>query len=86
MSACHFLLDMKSQAPAEFPSSAKILALKEKADQNDANAEYEYGCFLESGCGVAVDLTEAARYYKLAADQQHVRAVYKYGFCLENGP
>jgi hypothetical protein len=76
---CH----MNLQASARSPSSANILTLKEKADRNDANAGYWYGYFREPGCGVAINLTEAVAYDKLA--QQRVRAVYKYGFFFENG-
>jgi hypothetical protein len=44
-------------------------SLKLTADQNDAQAQFNYGFCLETGCGVAADLIGAAKSYQLVADQ-----------------
>jgi TPR repeat protein len=41
---------------------------KSAADHNLSDVRFAYADFLSVGCGVSVDLAEAARYYKLAAD------------------
>jgi TPR repeat protein len=38
------------------------------------NDDYSAGLFYRNGTGVAQNLQEAVRYYKLAADQGHVNA------------
>jgi TPR repeat protein len=40
---------------------------------------------LETGQGVSIDLTEAVKYYKLAADQGYAAAQNNYGYCLQQG-
>ena len=59
--------------------------VKALADKGDAEAQFNYGLYLENGYGVSVDLASAARYYKLAADQGHAKARFNYGNCLRTG-
>jgi TPR repeat protein len=40
---------------------------------------------LENGRGVAKNLSEAVKYYKLSADQGNATAQSQYGYCLKNG-
>jgi serine/threonine protein kinase len=55
------------------------------ADQGDAGGQYNYGICLKNGEGVAKDLKEAARYYKMSADQGNAFGQDKYGICLGEG-
>ena len=75
--------------PAQTP---QIDALRESAQQGNAEAQYEFGCMHDVGCldeinlidsqDVEVDTigdTEAARWYRLAAEQGHARAQSRLG-------
>jgi TPR repeat protein len=55
------------------------------ADQGNAYGQNNYGHCLERGRGIPIDLTEAARYYKLSADQGDACGQHNYGHCLEQG-
>jgi serine/threonine protein kinase len=55
------------------------------ADQGNADAQVDYGSCLERGIGVAQEMKEAARWYKMAADQGDARGQVNYGLCLDKG-
>jgi hypothetical protein len=63
--------------------SAKYFKLA--ADQNDSDAQFNYGLCLRDGDGVPVDLIQSAKYLKLAADQNLAEAQFNYGLCLRDG-
>jgi len=47
----------------------RFLALKEKADAGDPDAQLKVGCCYHVGIGIEESSDEAIRYYKLAAEQ-----------------
>jgi serine/threonine protein kinase len=53
------------------------------ADQGNALGQNSYGLCLENGEGVAKNLSEAARYYKMSADHGDERAAERYRLCLQ---
>jgi serine/threonine-protein kinase len=69
----------------ECVEALETMTLKALADQGDAESQNEYGDCLFHGDGIAKDLTEAVRYYKMSADHGNSRGQYRYGLCLEHG-
>ena len=62
-----------------------IEELMNRAEQGDANAQYDLGeCYWNGTDGVTQDFRMAAYYYELAADQGHIEAIYSLGFCYAN--
>ena len=59
--------------------------LKVYVDNGYPKSQYVYGSILEPGLGCAVNLAQAAHWYKAAADQGLAEAQYKFAYCLENG-
>jgi hypothetical protein len=55
------------------------------ADQNLADAQFQYGVCLSNGRGVERDLMAAAQYYRVAADQNESLALFAYAVCLTDG-
>jgi serine/threonine protein kinase len=55
------------------------------ADQGNAFGQYNYGICLNHGQGIAKNLSEATRYFKMSADQGNADAQNGYGICLKNG-
>jgi serine/threonine protein kinase len=53
------------------------------ADQGNALGQNDYGVCLENGEGVPKNLSEAARYFKMAADQGNAVGQNNYAICLE---
>ena len=51
-----------------------IDALRERAEQGDAEAQWSLGLAYAKGEGVPQDDAEAARWYRLAAEQGYARA------------
>jgi TPR repeat protein len=60
-------------------------ALRQKAAQGSAQAQYEIGTCYYSGKGVQQDYAEAVRWYRLAADQGYEKAQGRLGFCYKYG-
>ena len=67
-------------------------ALRTRAEQGDAEAQYEFGCMYDVGCldetvlsnGLDLEIdalgdAEAARWYRLAAEQGHAAAQSRLG-------
>jgi hypothetical protein len=52
------------------------------AAQGDSEAQFRYETALQSGDGISVDWSAAARFFKLAADQNHGEAKIRYEKCL----
>ena len=63
----------------------RIVELHRNAENGDAEAQYALGLRCENGDGVEKDLTEAAKWYRMAAEQGHVEAQCKLGYCYEQG-
>jgi TPR repeat protein len=66
-------------------TAAEVQQDKRTAELGRPRELCNYGRRLEDGCGVAVDLSEAALCHKLAADQGHPNAQACYGICLATG-
>jgi len=63
----------------------RIVELHRDAENGDAEAQYALGLRCENGDGVEKDLTEAAKWYRMAAEQGHVEAQCKLGYCYVQG-
>ena len=57
----------------------------QSVDLSDAQHQYNVGVSYENGDGVDKNMTEAVRYYRLAADQGYADAQYKLGVCYFSG-
>ena len=60
-------------------------ALRESAEQGDADAQFVLGGMYEEGRGVPQDYAEAVRWTRLSADQGHVEAQFNLGVMYETG-
>ena len=57
-------------------STGKLDDLRRKAEQGDAQAQYELGRAYSIGKGAPKDKAEAAKWYRKAAEQGHAEAQY----------
>jgi len=55
------------------------------AEEGDAEAQYLVGYLYDDGLGVPHDLSEAARWYRMAAEQNHAYAQYNLGILYADG-
>jgi TPR repeat protein len=60
-------------------------ATKAKADQGDAQAQFEIGSFYQSGTGTAKNLPEAIKWYRKSSEQGVVKAQSILGLCYGEG-
>ena len=60
-------------------------ALRQAAEQGDAEAQFTLGARYESGRGVAQDAAVAVRWYRRAAQQGHVTAQFRLGDMYRDG-
>ena len=60
-------------------------AVRQAADQGDANAQFNLGFMYANGEGVPKDDAEAARWYRMAANQGDAAAQYSLGVSYANG-
>ena len=58
---------------------------RRKADQGEADAQWQLGDCYANGEGVPEDKAEAAKWYRKAADQGHYLAQWQLGECYANG-
>ena len=65
-------VDVQAQTP-------EIDALRARAEQGDAAAQYNLGIMYGNGTGVPQDDAEALRWYRLAADQGGTGKAYQAG-------
>jgi uncharacterized protein len=54
---------------------------RKAAEQNHSDAQYQLGCRLAKGQGVATNLVESVKWYRKAAEQNDARAQYNLGVC-----
>jgi uncharacterized protein len=59
--------------------------LRAKADQGDAEAQFDLGLHYGTGEGERLDFIRAAQWYRKAADQGHLLAQYNLGVMLARG-
>ena len=55
------------------------------AKQDNADAQYSFGCCYDNGEGVEQDYAEAVKWYHKAAEQGNVDAQYNLGGCYYYG-
>ena len=77
-------------SPAETPETAtradaELESLRQRAEQGDAQAQYDLGFRHRTGQGVPQDFMEMVRWYRLAAEQGNVMALYGLGRSYDNG-
>ena len=60
-------------------------AVRQAADQGDAEAQYNLGVMYNTGMGVLKDDAEAVRWFQLSADQGHASAQLNLGFMYALG-
>ena len=58
---------------------------RKRADQGDADAQFNLGVMYDNGEGVPEDDTQAVAWYRKAADQGHARAQFNLGAMYGNG-
>ena len=63
----------------------EIDAVRTRADQGDADAQFSLGVMYADGEGVPEDDTEAVRWFRLAADQGDTQAQYSLALMYGNG-
>ena len=51
----------------------------------DSDAEYNLGMIYLNGEGIAIDSTEAIKWFKLSSAQNNMKADYQLALCLEKG-
>lgn len=64
---------------------ANISELKNKAEQGNAEAQYNLGVLYYYGEEVEKNLSEAVKWYRKAAEQGYARAQHNLGICYYNG-
>lgn len=74
----------RGQRTAE-DQAASLQALRELAEQGDAEAQYELGSHYARGEGVAQDWTQAVSWYRRAAGQGSAAAQHSLGVCYAYG-
>jgi len=62
-----------------------VAAANAPGEPNAAAAQYTVGSYYEYGTGTAVDLTQAARWYRKAAESGHVQAEVALGSMYAQG-
>ena len=62
-----------------------IVELRSKAEQGDAQAQYNLGVLYANGMGVDKDFTKAVELYKKAAEQGYISAQFNLGLCYAFG-
>ena len=77
-------------SPADTPETAatvkiELESLRQRAEEGDADAQYELGFVYARGLGVPQDYAQAATWYRLAADQGHAPAQLNLGVLYRNG-
>ena len=65
--------------------ASDVTAIKSKAKQGDARAQYLLGRIYETGEGVRENFVKAAKWYRKAAEQNSVQAQYRLGRLYASG-
>ena len=60
-------------------------ATKARAEAGDANAQNNLGAMYDNGTGVAENVQEAVKWYRLAAEQGDANSLFVLGLMYENG-
>ena len=65
--------------------AAPVWADLAKAEQGDADAQFELGGMYDEGKDVPQDDAESAKWFRKAAEQGHVKAQYNLGLMYQSG-
>lgn len=65
--------------------AADLAETRKKAEQGDADAQFNLGLMYNNGIGVPKGSTEAVKWYRKAAEQGNARAQSNLGFMYANG-
>ena len=79
------LLSTRAAAPKGGAVPGRFLEYKAKAEQGDAEAQFDLGFCYDDGRGVEKDYGEAVKWYRKAAEQGHAPAQFNLGYCYANG-
>ena len=79
------LLSPRAAATADVAVPGKFQEYKAKAEQGDAEAQFNLGFCYDDGRGVKKDYGEAVKWYRKAAEQNFAPAEFNLGFCYANG-
>ena len=79
------LLPRRAAAPKGGAVPGRFLEYKAKAEQGDAEAQFNLGWCYDDGRGVAKDYVEAVKWYRKAAEQNFAPAQFNLGYCYANG-
>jgi TPR repeat protein len=82
VAAVAVLVSLAVGAQAQTP---EIDAVRARAEQGDAEAQFDLGFRYNTGRGVRQDTAEAARWYRLAAEQGLAGAQFNVGLMYDNG-
>ena len=63
----------------------KFLEYEAKAEQGDAEAQFNLGFCYDDGRGVTKNTKEAVKWYRKAAEQDYAPAQFNLGYCYANG-
>jgi len=77
--------DAGIKAVAEKNYGLALTSLKPLADKGHPGAQSNLGYMYENGLGVAIDLSEAARWYRMAAEQGDPYSQTRLGYLYEKG-
>jgi transglutaminase-like putative cysteine protease len=78
--------DAGIKAVAQKNYGLALTSLKPLADKGHPGAQSNLGYMYENGLGVAIDLSEAARWYRLAAEQGNTYSQTRLGYLFEKRP
>ncbi len=79
------LLPRRAAAPKGGAVPGRFLEYKAKAEQGDAEAQFNLGFCYDDGRGVRKDYGEAVKWYRKAAEQNFAPAQFNLGCCYANG-
>ncbi len=71
--------------PREIDKQSYFEAIKAKAENGDAAAQFIVGRDFETGMGIERDKVEAVKWYRKAAEQKYARAQFNLGVCYLDG-
>ena len=75
------LRSTRAAAPKGGAVPGRFLEYKAKAEQGDAEAQFNLGFCYEDGRGVEKDYSHAVKWYRKAAEQNYAPAQLNLGYC-----
>ena len=79
------LFSTSAAAPKGVAVPGKFQEYKTKAEQGDAEAQFNLGFCYDDGRGVAKNYAKAAKWYRKAAEQNFAPAQFNLGYCYDKG-